>query len=259
MTSPSLVDSCKKKTRMELNNNNSVACTDSADAQAGAMRAAEIDLYNELTSFAELSTEEQQELLDRAERLSAATSTSESEIHEDAVSEPAPSPGAIEPVVASNPPAEIEMPPVEVTQAHTSPEQFSQHLLNEPVESVTAAAETEAPAGSRAETGPDSGFLQQYLEPDTATDEPTGESRPTGPLSGFNLTPEFIFTGALTRGICLACGCESGAEDLFCLACGVFIDEDASSFSSNPTCAECNQGIEAGEIFCPWCGSPLAG
>jgi len=79
--------------------------------------------------------------------------------------------------------------------------------------------------------------------------------RPSGPLSGFNLPPEIVYTGALSPGVCLACGAESGADDLFCVTCGVFIDEIGSTLPANPTCGECDQRIEEGEIFCPWCGS----
>ncbi|HLF84040.1 MAG TPA: zinc ribbon domain-containing protein, partial [Blastocatellia bacterium] len=81
--------------------------------------------------------------------------------------------------------------------------------------------------------------------------------RPSGPLSGLNLTPDFVFTGALSRGVCLACGAESAADDLFCITCGVFIDEIGSTLPAKPTCGECKQGIAPDEIFCPWCGSVL--
>lgn len=78
---------------------------------------------------------------------------------------------------------------------------------------------------------------------------------PSGPLSGFNLPQEMVYTGALSRGVCLNCGAESGADDLFCLTCGDFIDEIGSTLPSSATCGECQQPIDAGEIFCPWCGS----
>lgn len=62
--------------------------------------------------------------------------------------------------------------------------------------------------------------------------------------------------GRLAQGVCLACGAESEAEDLFCVMCGTFLDSVAS-VPANPTCAECGQGNIADEIFCPWCGSSL--
>lgn len=78
---------------------------------------------------------------------------------------------------------------------------------------------------------------------------------PSGSLAG--LSPDFPFTGALSRGVCIACGAESGADDLFCITCGAFIDEVSSTLTFNPTCTVCGLGIAADEIFCPRCGSVL--
>jgi hypothetical protein len=46
--------------------------------------------------------------------------------------------------------------------------------------------------------------------------------KPNGPLESFEGN---MFTGDLSRGVCLACGAESTTDDLFCLACGVFIED----------------------------------
>jgi predicted amidophosphoribosyltransferase len=69
------------------------------------------------------------------------------------------------------------------------------------------------------------------------------------------MLPEFIFAGDLSLGVCLACGAESGADDLFCVSCGMFIDEIGSTPKSSPTCGECGQRVTTDEIFCPWCGA----
>jgi hypothetical protein len=74
----------------------------------------------------------------------------------------------------------------------------------------------------------------------------------SGSLAG--LSPESPFTGALTRGVCLACGAESGVNDLFCITCGAFVDEAETPVLSIPTCTQCGLGIPAGEAFCPRCG-----
>ena len=160
----------------------------------------------------------------------------------------------------------IATPSIEETEKHTSPGQCLEPLPIDSVESE-AATETDTPSMDEREPSPsnvsgaesalNSGLLQRYVQPGKDSAESFGESRPSGPLSGFSLTPDFVFTGALTRGVCLACGAGSGADDLFCMACGVFIDEIASTLSFNETCVECKQGIEVGEIFCPWCGSSL--
>jgi hypothetical protein len=40
-----------------------------------------------------------------------------------------------------------------------------------------------------------------------------------------NLDGGVEFNGALSRGVCLACGAESSTDDLFCPACDVFIED----------------------------------
>jgi len=40
-----------------------------------------------------------------------------------------------------------------------------------------------------------------------------------------NLDSGVEFTGALSRGVCLACGAESSTDDLFCPACDVSIED----------------------------------
>ena len=47
--------------------------------------------------------------------------------------------------------------------------------------------------------------------------------RTSGPLGGVDSDVEF--NGALSRGVCIACGAESSTDDLFCLACGLFIED----------------------------------
>ena len=127
----------------------------------------------------------------------------------------------------------------------------AEHLVQDyAVESV----DTDDPQESA--TAEDS--VQHYEVPVNSVDTDdvrTPFVRPSGPLSGFNLPPEIVYTGALSPGVCLACGAESGADDLFCVTCGVFIDEIGSTLPANPTCGECDQRIEEDEIFCPWCGS----
>ena len=98
-------------------------------------------------------------------------------------------------------------------------------------------------------------------EPDRfrgATAELPDLTRPSGPLAGLFLPPKAAFSGALTRGVCLACGAESGADDVFCVSCGAFIDEVDSAIQQEPTCADCGERIVPDEIFCPSCGASLS-
>jgi len=239
---------------MELNNDDAAVCTDSTNAQAGTTSAGEIDLYDELIAFAELSPEEQSRLVDHPEKASAETgTTSADKAEEHPFPEPVLTHLPIEPVEESaTEPTPESAPGPENLQASVGFSLARPELFRFPRPLEHVEAEATAPA---AESACDSEFSEAYVEPGEVRPPLVEGTRPSGPLSGFSLTPDYVFTGALSRGVCLACGAESGADDLFCITCGVFIDEIASTLPVNPTCGECKQGITADEIFCPWCGS----
>jgi hypothetical protein len=71
-----------------------------------------------------------------------------------------------------------------------------------------------------ASTGPSLNVDEKSGAKETASDVPV---TPSGLLGG--LDSDIEFTGALSRGVCIACGAESSTDDLFCLACGVFIED----------------------------------
>jgi hypothetical protein len=81
---------------------------------------------------------------------------------------------------------------------------------------------------------------------------------PSGPLPGVSLTPDPGVSGAPSRSVCLTCGAESAADDLFCASCGGFTDEIAPAVPISPKCGECGLGVAADEIFCPSCGALLS-
>lgn len=102
-----------------------------------------------------------------------------------------------------------------------------------------------------------SALLNEESEPTVEITLATPESFPGYSSSLASLSPQTPFRGAITRGVCLACGAESGANDLFCIACGAFVDEVEPTAPSLPSCVQCGFGISLGEIFCPQCGSVL--
>ena len=225
---------------MERNDNEAGVCASPIDAQTGA--SGEIDLYGELTAFAELSPDEQRRLLDRPKPRS------------DENSPPAQGTSDLVPVGDVVPSNEIvpasdlvpttEFVPREESLTQTAPES----VTTEAIDSVEAEA---------VQPSPESG---SGLEDPTASVEPPGVRadvfvRPSGPLG--SITKGFVFTGALSRGVCIGCGAESGTDDLFCIACGVFIDEISTTRPVRLTCVECQQSISTDEIFCPWCGASL--
>lgn len=189
---------------MEFNKTDAAIPASSTSAEATSTVAGEIDLYEELKAFAELSPEEQRRL---AERL------------ENAAAEKASQSLPAEPVLT-------QLPMLEAADAP---------FPRRAVESVSV--------------------YQGSKEPVEAHPRPFEISNTSGPLT--ELSSPLLFTGALSRGVCLACGAESGVDDLFCITCGIFIDEVGSTQPPNPTCAECNLRIVADEIFCPGCGSLL--
>lgn len=182
---------------------------------------AEIDLYEELLAFAEMSPEEQ--------RIFFAEAKSESE-----------------PPQATGP-------------------SIPESVAPEPIESVdpepTESCELEAIEGLDAEIVSTPAIAYSNSTPwdeevevfDRAVELSDGND----PLVDLNL--EGGFSDVLPGKDCLACGAESGADDLFCMSCGSFLNGVASNSPSNPVCADCNQSITIDEIFCPWCGSVLAG
>jgi hypothetical protein len=186
---------------------------------------AEIDLYEELLAFAEMSPEEQRHYFAEAK--------SESELPPQATK--SSSPVLVEP-------DEIES------------------LDPEPVESCDPEAlegidlEIVSPSAEVATAYSDSTPWDEEVE----GIEPAVElSDASDPLVDLNL--DGGFTNVLPGKDCLACGVESGADDLFCMSCGSFLNGVASTSPWNPVCTDCNQGITIDEIFCPWCGSVLAG
>ena len=231
---------------MKLNQNDAAVRADSINARTGS-NSGEIDLYDELTAFSQLSPDEQMRLVDRPEKTSTETEkTSAEDVEEEHPSpEPHLAPAPIEPVEAERTPAEKEKISAEKAEKHPSPEPVPSLAPIEPV----AAEATALPAESASDAADSNASVERTkVRPELFV-------RPSGPLG--SLTRGFVFTGALARGVCLACGAESDADDLFCITCGVFIDEIGSTLPVKPTCAECKQGIAPGEIFCPWCGAVL--
>jgi hypothetical protein len=299
---------------MELKKSDAAVCPEPMDAQTGSTSAVEIDLYDELITFAELSPEEQSRVADLPNKaLEQPEEDSSAQADEHELSEPALTQApvkldfaihqvetpaekiseedaalsvnrpqvSVEPVKPELATMESSLPPTEAAQIPFEPVLTdaqieigeSEHVLEtsttftgedeesaapEPVPTPAAMEVVEAVTiVPVAEPVGESEVLKPSAETSGNRISPVAGPRPSGPLSGFNLPPEIVYKGTLSRGVCLACGAEAGADDLFCLTCGVFIDEAASTLPSNPTCTECKQRIDADEIFCPWCGSSV--
>lgn len=213
MTLPCLLASpFERKTRMQFDANLAPARANPVAGQAGSSIAHEIDLYDELLAFVDMTPQEQ--------RLYLADTTAVNEAPEPSCPEPA------EPETVDGLDPETKVCPVE------SPLVFS--------DSTALNVKLDVK-------------LDETLE---VTDAVVELSDVSDPLADLNL--DGPFTDVLSGRDCLACGAESGADDLFCMSCGSFLNGIASNSPSNPICADCSKGITIDEIFCPWCGSVLA-
>lgn len=201
---------------MQFDANIAPARANPVSGQAGSSIAGEIDLYDELLVFAEMSTEEQRLYL--TDTNSDTTSVNEAP---QAPQLSGPEPAAPEAVDKVDP-------------ANTGSTADSLVVL--------------------ADSTPLDVKLDYEIEVTEAVVELVDAS---DPLVDLNLDGAVI--GVPPGKDCLGCGAESGADDLFCMSCGSFLNGVASNSPSNPICADCSQSISVDEIFCPWCGSVLAG
>lgn len=211
------------------------------NAEARARALEEINLYEELVDFIELSPEDQRSYLERQCKASSQTAA---ELTPDEPIPPQPILAEyFEETVPAHAEAEVIAEEPEMGEDFTAaagPVFVNEDAVKAVTESPFINAEAKEPGQRR---------QGSFELPDLF--------RASGPLSGLMLRPEITFTGALTKGVCLACGAESGVDDLFCVTCGAFIDEVDSTLQLNPACVECGQRIVTDEIFCPWCGAVL--
>ena len=240
MDPPCLHNNSAKETRMVLNNKDAAATAESIHAQPGL--SSEIDLYAELVAFAKLSPDEQSRLGNRSVPTSEAENRAPIE-----TSESNSNPAEIEAKTSAGP-VEKNNPP-EFDAIHSPEAQPEPGMRN------TADRTVYGTTGEIVDAVRDVSTKEPVSEAQVASTSGDGRSRPSGPMLGFDQPHEIVYTGTMSRGVCLACGAESDADDLFCLACGGFIDDVAApTLPSTPLCKGCKHRIDPDEIFCPWCG-----
>jgi hypothetical protein len=230
---------------MEFNKNEGAIL---ASVESAAASVAEIDLYDELITFSGLSPEEQLRIFARSKK---------------SEEKPVERPGSGS-ISAQNTGSSVEIQVTELQAANMSePEDpITGVRINEVrPEASEASSLTGSPSAlssTPAQSNPNSEDTAAKAEVSDVSPQLFDRSR-TGPLlAGLSVFGDFVFAGDLSRGVCLACGAESAAEDLFCVSCGVFIDEIDSTPKSSPSCGECGHSVTADEIFCPWCGAAPA-
>src|SRR5580765_2605567 len=124
---------------MKLNHSDAAVRADSINAQTGSS-SGEIDLYDDLTAFAELSPEEQMRLVVRPEKTSAETEkpSAEGVEEEHPSAEPLLASAPIEPVESDTTPEETETISAERAERHSSPEPVPAFAPIEPLEADAA-------------------------------------------------------------------------------------------------------------------------
>jgi len=173
-----------------MKRNNSEAAVDADSVEVQESSSVELDLYEELTAFEQLTPEEKASLAVHPE-----ISTAEENPPED---ESAQSPKYVS----------------DTDNQHDSFETVSESSIHEQV--LTLEPKSDIDTASTFETPIDEKSIDaNEIQSDVSL-------KPSGPLESFVGN---MFTGDLSRGVCLACGAESTTDDLFCLACGVFIED----------------------------------
>jgi len=252
---------------MKLNNHDGhdgAICADLPDEKGDSNSCAEIELYTELISFSELPPEEKlQSIVELRKAVEEARRKSEQELAEKALSAAAP---ASDPETFVVPSRFIIEEPVE--------RRASAPLISNPTVAQTNGASANSPkqtrsSGSLTELPAQSPSIPVAVESPAAVEASSNLSgpadsrlvtspKPSGPLSGLNLPSNIVYTGTIAAGACISCGAETGEEDLFCVACGGFVDGIETSVVV-PKCTECKKEISSEEMFCPFCGAATAG
>jgi RNA polymerase subunit RPABC4/transcription elongation factor Spt4 len=245
---------------MQLNGNQASMRSDAISAQMGSGIAGEIDIYDELVAFAEMSAEEQSRYLHPVEP--AAKNISETKIGNNATNDSIDS-GTAEPAEGT-----LELIAIDRNSNPTK----------EPVATGCGFVDVFGTTGPLSDLGLDGDFdgaeSEEIVElfesgsvfADLDTDPHDAQSseneavfRGSGPFADRDLDSEAHSNESLR--ICPACEAELGADELFCAECGGFlngISSDSPASSESISCSECTQSISTDEIFCPWCGSVLA-
>ena len=217
----------------------------------------ELNLYLDLLAFSELSPEE---LLADRERLKDASSNQILEVASefpgfvveatdsivndsiviDSIEIDSVDNASIEEVISSNETSE--------PFALLEPTVTSEPVLEFPPAEAEVAAVEPACADLPSET----------TELPAATVDVKDIFRASGPLSLSGLLFDPTLKAAplvMTLAVCATCGSETDGEDLFCVACGSFLDESAEPDTPGLACDECGLIVTTGDLICPSCGS----
>jgi RNA polymerase subunit RPABC4/transcription elongation factor Spt4 len=223
-------------------------------AQIGSRVAGEIDLYEELNAFVEMTPEERFGYLHPPK----AETKTVSELPIEALA-----PVAVESVPEADlvdvDPRGVEETEETIETPGEADDRFDFGPLDDPVlDTDLASAESTQTDELLGVTG-DLIDLRFDTEPDGAEADELDIFQGSGAFAGLKLEEDYGDPIADTsHKACPSCEAELGTDDLFCADCGSFLNGLSPSTPPGSICSECNQGISTDEVFCPWCGSVLA-
>src|SRR4030095_9628392 len=140
---------------MELDDNETAVHSDTINAQGLSSKVSELDLYDELTAFAELSPEEQAQLIERQqETLARASMTSAANSEEppgQLADRTEPPSESVEPEAT---PSDTESPLATDVEHHASSKELATDLTFEPVQTEQRSFEAETPSTQEFEESP---------------------------------------------------------------------------------------------------------
>jgi hypothetical protein len=220
----------RKKHRMNRTNSEAAVYVDSVETQE---KPVEIDLYADWTAFERLTPDEQARLAVHP----ATTAAKEDSAIEDSAQSAE--------CITDSGQASTSFVDTDTAEGRDIVEEQTLSDLNDDQLQLDGHTAENQPSSSSSHIGDDLGeagtLISEQIQPEQPDYASTGQTlngdensegkeagsdvpvTPSGSLGG--LESDVEFTGALSRGVCIACGAESSTDDLFCLACGVFIED----------------------------------
>ena len=225
---------------MELDTDEASLCADSNSID-------EIDLYDDLMAFSNLSPEEQEKesakrLINKSEPV---VQSSNQFFYVDPV---ASNESILESVI------EQEDRSFEILEQSSFDEESSNHTIEDfPFEQPNEPAiQKERESSFKiVDAGEPPKKKSDYLDLSYLL-------RVTGPLVALGVTAN----AASSLLVCRDCGSQASSEDMFCVTCGGLLDEAETSEAAavvaiKSACEACGSPVEEDEIFCPSCGTVL--
>jgi hypothetical protein len=203
--------------------------TDEANLRADSNRVDEIDLYDDLIAFTDLSPEEQKK--ESEPRVMSDSAPAMQDAGQFFYSD----------LLASNEPA-LDPRKESVDRSFELVAQSSYPVKDYPVE--TSSAHVFQSHQKKSDVDLDLAYLL----------------RVTGPL----VVPGVTASASLPQLVCSDCGTQSSNEDMFCVTCGGLLDklevpEASEAVEVKLVCDGCGSVVVEDEIFCPACGAVLEG